>query len=107
MKELLKSVEKLAAEELVRTYEKHPAFNSSHEGYAVILEEVDEKDAINDVSTLTGYLWNYVKTDCCEEQKCRAGMLKKYAIHAAAEAIQVAAMAQKYMDSVGGKHDGK
>ena len=32
----------LMAKEVQRAREKYPAFNSRHEGYAVLLEEVDE-----------------------------------------------------------------
>ena len=60
-------------EELARA-EAWPAFHSAHEGYAMLLEEVDE-------------LWEHVKVN----QKKRAlGAMR-------AEAIQVAAMAVKFV----------
>jgi len=54
---------------------KWPGFNSAHEGYAVLLEEVDE-------------LWEHVKTN----QKRRDIDAMR------AEAVQVAAMAIKFIE---------
>lgn len=68
-----------AAELILREYErarfKFPAMNSSHEGYAVILEELDE-------------MWAEVKAN-------RPAFAKK-------EALQVAAMALAFMVEVKG-----
>lgn len=60
--------------EYLRAVEKFPAFNSAHEGYAVIREEVDE-------------LWDDVKANAPREQ-------------AKKEAIQVAAMALRFITDV-------
>jgi hypothetical protein len=62
------------AEELGRAFEKFPAFNSAHEGFAVLAEEVDE-------------LWDEVK----KNSKTRSKDLM------CAEAIQVAAMAMRFV----------
>ena len=56
---------------------KWPPFNSAHEGYAVLLEEVDE-------------LWEHVKTR--QDKRDLAAMRK--------EAIQVAAMAVRFVLNV-------
>ena len=53
---------------------KWPPFNSAHEGYAILLEEVEE-------------LWAHVKTN---QKKRDIPMMR-------AEAIQVAAMAVKFV----------
>ena len=67
-------------EELLRAQRLFPPFNSSHEGYAVILEEVDE-------------LWEEVKNnkrpDTLDRQR--------------KEALQVAAMGMRYLVFVDGK----
>jgi hypothetical protein len=60
--------------EYIRAIEKFPPFNSSHEGHAVIREEMDE-------------LWDDVKANAPAEQ------MKK-------EAIQIAAMAIRYVADV-------
>jgi len=66
---ILKEVE----EEVVRARSLWPAFNSAHEAYAVLLEEVDE---------LKAHVWtNQKKRDLEEMRK---------------EAIQVAAMAVRF-----------
>lgn len=54
-----------------------PAFNSAHEGYAVLKEEVDE-------------LWDHVKTN--QKRRDLPAMYK--------EAIQVAAMAMRFASEV-------
>lgn len=64
------------ADELGDANLKFPGFNSSHEGYAVIKEEVDE-------------LWDAVKNN-------KAGNL----LQQREEAIQVAAMAVKFVQMI-------
>ena len=61
-------------EEFNRASEKYPAFNSAHEGYAVLLEEVDE-------------LWTEVKKSPKNRDMVR---MKE-------EAVQVAAMALRFL----------
>lgn len=103
MKELLSSVSKLADEELKRSYEKFPKFNSPHEGYAVIKEEIEEhEDDTHDIFGNLCGLWNSVKENDSESCLNSITEIKKFALNAAAEAVQVAAMAQKYIDSLGG-----
>jgi hypothetical protein len=64
----------LVRAELARAAAKHPQFNSRHEGYAVLLEEVDE-------------LWDDVKAD--------------RQAPAMDEAVQVAAMAIRFLTDCG------
>lgn len=61
-----------------------PAFNSAHEGYAVLLEEVDE-------------LWEHVKTN---QKKRDISLMRK-------EAIQVAAMAMRFALDVCNEETGR
>jgi NTP pyrophosphatase (non-canonical NTP hydrolase) len=63
-----------AMSECIRAKRKFPDFHSGHEGYAVILEELDE-------------LWDAVRQDDIE--------------HARKEAIQVAAMALRFAVDLG------
>jgi hypothetical protein len=58
--------------ELIRAIQKHPTFNSPHEGWAVIKEELDE-------------LWEHCRANTARSSKARA------------EAKQVAAMALRFM----------
>ena len=62
----------LVRSEIARAAAKHPPMQSPHEGYAVILEEVDE-------------LWDEVKADRGRE------------LSALEEAVQVAAMGIRYV----------
>lgn len=59
--------------ELAKAVVEYPAFNSAHEGYAVILEEVEE-------------LWAYVKTKQSERD---IDAMRK-------ECVQIAAMAARF-----------
>lgn len=61
--------------ELRSSMDKYPLFNSAHEGYAVILEELDE-------------LWDEIKKKQPDEKRLRE------------EAIQVGAMAMKFILSM-------
>lgn len=58
--------------EVIAASEKHRPINSAHEGYAVLLEELDE-------------LWDEIKPD------------RGYTPAAAKEALQVAAMGVRYL----------
>jgi hypothetical protein len=61
--------------------EKFPLFNSSHEGYAVLKEEVDE-------------LWDEIKNNKCPMSS----------VNQKKEAIQVGAMAIKFLMSCCKEH---
>jgi len=69
----LSSILILVGDEFVRASSKNPEFNSCHEGYAVILEELDE-------------LWDQVKMKSS----------KRSVVNMREEAIQVAAMAIRF-----------
>lgn len=74
----LSEASRLAYEEAARAMAKFKPFNSSHEGFAVLDEEVDE-------------LWDAIRSNDLE--------------HARKEAIQVAAMALRYIaECPGTKH---
>ena len=61
MNELRKEVEAAAMAELNRANAKFPLFNSTHEGYAVILEEAEEaQEAMENVKTSLAVLWDRV-----------------------------------------------
>ena len=100
MKELLNEIEQAAKNELARVNKEHPLFNSPHEAYAVIKEEAElEMEHIKDSVCI---FWKAVKYDDSAKNMCRfLHGIKDIAIDLAAEAIQVAAMAQKAMDSLG------
>lgn len=77
LKAVLMAAASAAVEEAHGAARKWPPFNSAHEGYAVLAEEVDE-------------LWDHVKTN--QKRRDLAAMR--------AEAIQVAAMALRFVVDV-------
>ena len=86
----------LVDRELFFANQKHPAFNSPHEGAAVICEELEEaQEAIDEVADLYQVLWRKVRQD--ENVSVIAKMLRTKAEEAACECIQLAAMAQKML----------
>ncbi len=84
--------------ELSVSMEKFPLFNSAHEGYAVILEEIEEaQQELGHIKIRLEVAWNAIKnnqdaTSTIED----AGYISKLL---ACEAIQVAAMAKKFEES--------
>ena len=92
-------VEKLVQKELESANQKFPMFRSDHEGAAVIFEEIEK--ANEECFRIKGQfevLWDYVKNDEKFSSKL-AIRISNCALNLACEAIQVAAMAQKFIDS--------
>lgn len=75
-------------------------FQSDHEGYAVLKEEVEEAETdLMDIKDILSVLWRYIKRNVEVPKKQQVELVKMCAIELAVEAIQVAAMAQKFIDS--------
>lgn len=93
-------VELLVQKELKSANKKFPMFHSDHEGYAVLKEEVEEAETdLMNIKDVLSVLWRYIKRNVEVPKKRQAELVKMCAIELAVEAIQVAAMAQKFMDS--------
>ena len=87
----------LVATELAAANRKHPPFHSQHEGYAVILEEMQEtEEAIRLAKIDLEIAWRNIRDDISAEAEICG--LKERAIRAACEAIQVAAMCDKFKE---------
>ncbi|MDP4176142.1 MAG: hypothetical protein Q8933_19335 [Bacteroidota bacterium] len=99
MKNLLIGVEVLAMQELEHAnIENGNKFNSMHEGYGVILEEVQEaSEELDKVVQRLKQVWGAIRRDEYPEEAIQ--MLNHHAKLAACEAMQVVAMAQKFKDS--------
>lgn len=97
------AIARLAEAEHVRSYEiGNSRFNSAHEGYAVIKEEVEETaEEAERLKTQLEILWIYIRQDKHTNALDMARKMYDTALAAAYEAVQVAAMAQKYLQCLG------
>ena len=88
-------IKQLAAEELVSANEQHgQTFNSPHEAYAVLMEEVEEViDEFSEVGRCLKDFWICVKEDA--NGSAELDTLKRNAISCVQEMIQVVAMCDK------------
>lgn len=92
----LSKIQELADEELKEANKKYPQFSSDHEAYAVILEELEEtEENVKAMRYCMEVMWCCVKRD--KEPRKSVEDLKRFALRAAAEAIQVAAMCDKVL----------
>lgn len=93
-------VELLVQKELESANKKFPMFHSDHEGYAVLKEEMEEAETdLMNMKDVLSVLWRYIKRNVEVPKKRQAELVKICAMELAIEAIQVAAMAQKFIDS--------
>lgn len=99
MTELESRIKALAALELRDANAKHPQFASAHEGYAVLLEEIEEaSEALEELRAMQKILWRHIRSDNAMMARNFAGRGGEAAVQLAAEAVQCAAMAQKMLD---------
>ena len=99
MNAVLNKLPALVQEEKAAANQVHGPFASLHEGYAVLLEEVTETaEALNQVQYHTDQLWEAIRGDADHLADMAAARIEGWAVSVAAEALQVAAMAQKLQD---------
>jgi hypothetical protein len=93
-------IKQLVKEELNKANENFSQFNSDHEAYAVLLEEIEE--AFEDMSYCNGSverIWRLgVKKNDIERIEDELKVIEEYSLKAIEELIQVAAMVQKFKD---------
>lgn len=98
-------VQKLVQKELNNANEKFALFNSPHEGYAVIKEEIEEcMDDTTEILEAFAAAWYKIKNNDYAFNEIRE--VKNFAEHLATEAIQVAVMCDKYNLSLAGNEEG-
>lgn len=101
MNAVKQDVEKLVRKELESANQRFPMFRSDHEESAVICEEIQEAEyELERVRDRFQELWRAVKCDMSSEWISEINtVIVNRAVNLACEAIQVAAMAQKFIDS--------
>jgi hypothetical protein len=84
-----KEIEALVKIELEEANKTHPQFNSTHEGYAVILEETEElAEESEEIEKIIRTWWAYLRKDeDIDIQKRRVEKIRIHAVNAAKEAI--------------------
>ncbi|MBF1135419.1 MAG: hypothetical protein HXL77_02905 [[Eubacterium] sulci] len=95
-------IEMLAREELESANKKFPLFHGSHEGFAVLLEEAEElAEELDEIEKIMNSWWMYLRRDeNIDVQKKRVDKIRRHAVNAAMEAIQVIAMCDKFKMSL-------
>lgn len=81
-------------------------YHSEHEAWAVLREETEEaNEALIKIGSITNVLWNFVRK--AEKQdgdikymRDNLNYLKDHAQELATEAVQIGAVAQKFLDSL-------
>ena len=100
MKELLNEVEQAVENELARANKQHPLFNSLHQSYGILAEEIAEaKEAFEETERMFDRFFMCMRKDDYSSANDYLAYIKKNAIDCAAEMVQVAVMAQKAIDS--------
>ena len=102
MTQLLAETTVLVNKEYERASKQHgPTFNSPHEGYAVVKEELDEaRDELISSEVDIDRYWKAVKKNDKETQIENLAHLYLKSVLLACEAIQTAAMAHKALRTV-------
>lgn len=108
-KNTMENVAQLVLDEYEMAKKDHgKKFSSMHEGYAILLEEVEEaKEQMDSVmcDAHLGYMWESVKHDDIDAAADAAHIIRTRAACLACEAIQVAAMATKFLVSFVGEDE--
>ena len=90
---------RLEINQAVKTYGAE--YHSLHEGYAVLLEEVEETERDLDyIKNHLAMLWDAVKVDDENEVKSNARIIGLDAVELAKEACQLAAVCKKILGEV-------
>lgn len=89
-------VDDLVFVELASANAQFPPFRSHHEGWAVMREEVEEaKEELDSIHFSMANAWERIRKDNNPDAEIKR--IRKAAVSLACEAIQVAAMAEKFM----------
>ena len=99
MNAVTSQMEELANIEYEAAKADHRPLSSMHEGYAILLEELEEtREALQGVENQVKGMWIAIKHDDTHTACRAAEIAAERAKHTACEAIQVAAVCQRFMD---------
>lgn len=106
--ELIQKSIKLELENIKKNYGEN--YNSAHEGYAVLLEEVEEvEECLRYIRNYIKILWERVRNNFKDlENSDKSAELLMVVVNAkqlAEEAVQVAAVAEKFIQTMDGMKD--
>jgi hypothetical protein len=94
-----KLINEAITRELETANSKYPLFQTDHEAYAVLREEIEEAvEECDRLPDLIENMWGRVRIDMEVEQVIN--IIEKVAENLISEAVQVAAMCRKTRDSV-------
>lgn len=90
-------IQKLFDKELEKANKVNQPFHSLHEGYAVLLEEIDEaKIEMEYIEKDISFVWQDIKNNLLLEPNIT--YIKDHTICLIQEAIQIGAMCDKFLD---------
>ncbi len=96
------SIEQAVCYELQKIIKEHGVhYHSNHEGYGVILEEVEEaEECLLKLKAKLAFIWQNIKDDNHKILLTLLHELKEYAMALAEEAVQVTAVSERFIDTV-------
>lgn len=100
-KNLVENINKLVNIELENARNRFNNINSSHEGYAVILEEFEEvQEEIVKFEQTLQTLWKAVKNNSAEDQSQLIKTMENISTQMIKESIQIAAMCKRFNEDL-------
>lgn len=100
MGNLFQSVREMTEAEMTEAYAEHGDLHSRNEGYGVLAEEIDEvQEQIRIMMRYFDSMVRVIRYDL-RELKGDLGQIKQSAQLAACECVQVAAVAQRFIDLI-------
>ena len=96
------AIEQAVCYELQNIVKEHGAvYNSGHEAYAILKEEVEEtEDAIKGLKDKLELIWSGLKVNILGHTAIYEA--KEFALGVAEEAVQCAAVCEKFLETFGG-----